>query len=196
MKWPLVFKKNKKNPSVVVASLNARLQPVHRGELEDALDAVMKRHGHGVRVLGGGTLLQSNGEVEHCDIEIELDHLSDVTIDIVVRALEAMLAPKGSRLHVPDQNRVIEFGAHEGLALYLNGTDLPQEVYATSDVNFVYQECERLLSGIGIVKSHWQGQHETALYMYGSDFQTMRDCLTSFLQTYPLCQQCRIEQIA
>jgi hypothetical protein len=29
----------------------------------------------------------------------------------------------------------VAFGVTEGLAVYLNGTDLPHEVYATSDVS-------------------------------------------------------------
>lgn len=186
----------KKKPIVVVATLNARLQPVDRADIEDALDAAMAKHGHGVRVVGGGTLMAPNGEVSACDIEIELDDPSPKTIEIVTGTLATMLAPKGSRLSIPDQDRTIAFGAQEGLALYLNGTDLPDEVYQTSDVNHVFDECQRLLKGIGAVSSHWRGAEETAFYMYGTDFQAMRQRLAPFLQAYPLCQQCRVEQIA
>jgi hypothetical protein len=186
----------KKKPMVVVATLNARLQPDDRADIEDALDAAMAKHKHGVRVVGGGTLIAKDGEVRECDIEIELDDPSDAKIDMVMRTLEAMLAPKGSRLNIPDQSRRIDFGLQEGLALYLNGTDLPDEVYRDSDVNHVFAECQRLLQGIGAVSSHWQGPEETAFYMYGSDFKIMRERLAPFLNTYPLCQQCRVEQIA
>jgi hypothetical protein len=189
-----IFKRKK--PLVVVATLNARLQPVDRGDIEDALDDAMAKHGYRVRVVGGGTLMASNGEVSECDIEIELDDPSDATIGIVTSALEAMLAPKGSRLNIPDQSRRIDFGVQEGLALYLNGTDLPDDVYQGCDVNHVYEESQRLLEGIGAVFSHWQGPQETAFYMYGSDFHAMLQRLTPLLQAYPLCQHCRIEQIA
>ena len=186
----------KKKPMVVVATLNARLRPDDRADIEDALDAAMAKHKHGVRVVGGGTLMAPNREVSECDIEIELDDPSDAMIEMVMRTLEAMLAPKGSRLNILDQNRRIDFGLQEGLALYLNGTDLPDEVYRDCDVNHVFGECQRLLEGIGAVNSHWQGPEETALYMYGSDFKIMRERLAPFLSTYPLCQQCRVEQIA
>lgn len=187
---------NEKTPIVVVAILNARLQPNDRADIEDALDAVMEKHKHGVRVVGGGTLTEQSGEVAECDIQIELDDPSDATIDMVMRTLEAMLAPKGSRLYIPDQNRQVDFGLQEGLALYLNATSLPDEVYRNTDANHVYAECQRLLAGIGTVSSYWQGAEETALYMYGSDFKTMHERLLPLLNTYPLCQQCRVEQIA
>ncbi|PST25534.1 hypothetical protein C7U60_06550 [Mesorhizobium plurifarium] len=182
--------------SVVIASLNAKLQPIHRGELEDAFDDLMRRKGFGMRVVGGGTLQEESGEIAHCDIEIEIDELNDENVQLVVRALESMLAPKGSRLHIPAQDRVLDFGRHEGLALYINGTDLPPEVYANSDVNFVFQECDRLLEGAAFVNSHWEGPLETALYMYGKNFQDMYQRLLPLLENYPLCQKSRIVQIA
>jgi hypothetical protein len=191
-----VFKFFKKKPSIIVATLNARLQPQHRAELEDALESVMAERGLSLRIVGGGTELGTDGEVSSCDIEIELDELSDKTINLIVEALTAMLAPKGSRLHIFDQDRHIDFGGHEGLALYLNGTELPDSVYQTCDSNHVYDECNRLLEGVGTVNSHWQGPEETALYMYGASFEAMQERLAPFLQTYPLCQQCRVVQIA
>ncbi|MCA1368872.1 hypothetical protein I6F15_15900 [Bradyrhizobium sp. BRP14] len=66
--------------------------------------------------------------------------------------------------------------------------------YYPSDIFAEAAQCH--MRGVGTVNSHWQGPSETALYMYGSNFQMMRDRLTSFLQTYPLCQHCRIDQIA
>lgn len=140
--------------------------------------------------------MAANGEVIDCDIEIEIDELSELTVDAVTETLATMLAPKGSTLYVSDQDRRIDFGAHEGLALYLNGADVPDDVYRDCDSNHVYAECGRLLEGLGVVSSHWQGPREIALYMYGWDFQAMQERLTPFLQEYPLCQQCRVIQIA
>ena len=45
--------------------------------------------------------------------------------------------------------------------------DLPDETYRDCDVDVVYSEFNRLLTGIGSVHSHWQGPTETALYVYG-----------------------------
>ncbi|MBW6420563.1 hypothetical protein KX729_03845 [Rhizobium sp. XQZ8] len=188
-----LFSKKPKTKPMLVATLNARLQPLDRGEIEDAFDDTMKRLGLNIRVVGGGTLMTNEGEPE--DIDIEVDDLSAEIAATVTRAFEAMLAPVGSRLRLPDQT-VVEFGRQHGLGLYLNGTDLPRDIYTTCDSNHVYRECNRLLEGVGRVSSHWQGAQETALYMYGTDFSVMHDRLTTFLETYPLCQKCRVERIA
>lgn len=189
-----LFKKGK--PSFLVVTLNARLQPLDRGELEDAVEAAMAKRGQTIRIVGGGTLMEANGEVVECDIEIEIDQISDDAIRLLTRTFEAILAPKGSRLSITNQNKVISFGRQEGLALYLNGTDLPNEVYRDCDSNHVYDECDRLLEGVGRVHSHWMGPTETVLYIYGSDFRVMHDRLRSFLDSYPLCRKCRVEKIA
>jgi hypothetical protein len=178
-----------------VAQLNARLQPLDRGEFfEEPLDQVLADAGLGL-ISGGGTLQAKSGEIEYCDIEIELTAYSEQAVQIIVEALERLAAPKGSKLHLPEDRQLL-FGRAEGLAVYLNGTDLPDETYKDCDSNFVYSEFDRLLDGAGRVFSHWQGPTETALYMYGEAFSVMRDRLEPFLASYPLCARARVEQIA
>jgi hypothetical protein len=189
------FLRNKKS-GVIVVTLNAKLQPTHRHELEDAFTEVCNQKGTKVDVVGGGTLLEDDGEVKSCDIEVELADRSDINIASVREVLERMLAPKGSYLTVPDEDRRIEFGKHEGLGLYLNGTDLPDEVYENGDSNYVYSECERLIEDLGMVNSHWQGPTETALYMYGTSFEVMSNAIKPFVDSYPLCQKARIVRLA
>ena len=63
----------------------------------------------------------------------------------------------GERVEAP-------FGFLEGLAIYLNGTELPDEVYQKSDVrNELYEEINRLLGDRGDIQGHWQGPTETAV---------------------------------
>jgi hypothetical protein len=182
--------------ALVVASLNARLQPVDRGALyEDPLDQALREAGLG-SVTGGGTQLAETGELEHCDIEIELADGTWERLEVVVALLERLGAPKGSRLLVDRGERDIRFGSSEGLAVYLNGTDLSDDVYRDSDVNYVYDEFNRLLDGIGSVHSYWEGPTETALYAYGSSFEEMRAALAGFIESYPLCERARLVQIA
>jgi hypothetical protein len=180
----------------IVAQLNARLQPMHRGEyFEDPLDIELKNAAIG-EVSGGGTLQSKTGEVEHCDIEIEVSGPLIAAERIVIDALERLGAPKGSKLHIEAEGRQVEFGRSEGLAVYLNGTDLPEHVYKECDSNFVYSELDRLLDGEGRVLSYWQGPSETAFYVYGHDFLEMKERIREFLGSYPLCSRCRVEQIA
>jgi hypothetical protein len=90
----------------------------------------------------------------------------------------------------------IPFGDSAGLAVYLNGTDLPSHVYQECDANVVRSEMHRLLEGIGSVVSEWDGPTETAIYAYGASFKEMSERLAAFLTTYPLCERCRVVQIA
>lgn len=181
---------------VVVARLNARLQPMHRGEIyEDPLAGVLEEQGLG-EVTGGGTQLGADNEIEFCDIEIVLPDESETTLAAVTGALEKLGAPKGSKLLVESTGREVSFGVAEGLAVYLNGTDLPAEVYQTSDVNVVYQEFNRLLEPDGAIQSYWEGPRETGLYMYGRSFAAMKDRLADFIASYPLCQRARVVRIA
>lgn len=53
-------------------NLNSRLQPMHRHDLEDALQGILEKVNLG-EVMGGGTLLNpETGEIVSCDIEIHL----------------------------------------------------------------------------------------------------------------------------
>lgn len=182
--------------TLVVARLNDRAQPIDRGELyEDPLDEVLKKHRAG-SVVGGGTMLTEDKEIDFCEIEIEVREPVAENIALIKQTLEGLGAPKGSQLRLEAQNEERPIGINEGLAVYLNGTDLPDEVYAECDANFVYSEFNRLLGDDGKIHSHWQGETETALYMYGESFKTMQSRLTGFLGSYPLCQRARVVQIA
>ena len=180
----------------IIAQLNARLMPLDRGAIfEDPLDEVIQKSGIG-RVTGGGTMQNKGGEIEFCDIELEARDLDDSTVTMIVEVLEGLGAPKGSKLQFGEQRPELPFGRCEGLAVYLNGTDLSDEVYKASDVNFVYSEFNRLLGEKGRIFSHWAGPAETALYLYGPSFADMQKAIAGFVATYPLCQRCREVQIA
>lgn len=189
-----MFKQNK--PTFITVTLNAKLQPLDRAELEDAFSDFCQSKGIKADVVGGGTLIEKNGEVKACDIEIQLNKVTEESISEIKGIFEAMLAPKGSYITVTETGEKINFGHHEGLGLYLNGTDLSDEIYATCDSNYVYQECERLINGIGMINSHWQGQAETALYIYGKNFIEINNAIRPLIDNYPLCQKARVEQLA
>jgi hypothetical protein len=181
---------------MIVVRLNAKLMPLDRGEyFEDPLDSALKARGLG-EVTGGGTAQTSSGEIEYCDIEVLLPDASPDALDFIVGTLEYLGAPKGSKLTDADSATLRQLGKAEGIAIYLNGTDLPDEVYSSCDADFVRDEFGRLLGTEGRVLSLWSGPTETALYMYGTSFHEMRTRLGGFLGEYPLCRNCRIAQVA
>ena len=107
-------------------------------------------------------------------------------------------APKGSVLEYTEKDgeHEVPFGRLEGLAIYLNGTELPAKVYEECDSNVVCDRIEGLLGNKGSRWSHWQGPTETALYYYGNSFDEMRRLIARFVAEYPLCAKSRIVQIA
>lgn len=192
-----LFGKKKENPlKFIVVNLNAKLQPMHRGEFfEDPIDQKIQELSLGA-VTGGGTLQSESGEIESCDIEIQVQSVELEAIKSIKNIFESLGAPKGSKITIDPSGSIIEFGVTEGLALYLNGTDLPPEVYKNSDMNYVISEMTSLLVGKGTMLSHWQGNTETALYFYGQSFVEMKGLISAFLDSYPLCQKARVVQIA
>lgn len=136
-----------------------------------------------------------NGEIEFCEIEILASDKSARTIKKIISTLEKLGAPKGSKLIIEGE-KDIPFGKSAGMAVYLNGTDLPDKVYAECDSNYVFSEFNRLLGKEGKIHSHWQGPTETALYIYGKSFSTMKAKLAKFTAKYPLCAKARVVKIA
>ena len=186
----------KPGAALVTARLNARAQPMDRFEVyEEGLSEMLESRSLG-EVAGGGTQMTEDGEIAFCDIEIVLPDLSDATLDEVRQCLEVLGAPKGSVFILEPDCREVAFGLNEGLAVYLNGTDLPDEVYETCDLDTIYDEFGKLLGDQGRVQSYWQGSTETALYLYGPSYDAMCAAIQPFLDSYPLCQKARLIKIA
>lgn len=177
---------------MVIATLNARLQPAQRTErYDDPLHELLQSRGAG-SVEGGGTLLGHDGEVESADVEVELHDPEKV--DVLAQAFELLGAPQGSTLQAGD--RTVPFGRNEGMGLYLNGTDLPADVYAGSDVNAVIARLEELLGHAGELHGWWEGPRETALYFYGPSYEAMVALVSDYVAVEPLCDRSRLERIA
>jgi hypothetical protein len=108
-----------------------------------------------------------------------------------IAALELAGAPKGSRARL-DERDPVTFGVTQGLAVNLNGTDVPDEVYATNDVNELVAALLDSLGDEGQMQSQWQGSRETALYLYGPSSAHMTERITDVLRRFPLAQGCRV----
>ena len=176
----------------ITLKLNARFQPMHRFELEDALQEILENKKLG-EVTGGGTAQNPDGEIAYCDIEISLeDNKKSDNVKWLAELLNKMGITKGSVLQGIEPE--IEVGTLEGLAYYSNGVDL--ELYKTCDINYVIEQMELAMEGIGRMYSFWEGNTHTALYFYGSSFEEMKKKIEPIIASYPLCQKSRIERIA
>ena len=176
-------------------TINARLQPIHRGEIyEDPICDRLEEMGIG-GWNGAGSVLGEDGEIRACDVALYLRPDNEVTLQKLLDLLDTFDLPKGSKLmHGGDV--ICELGNMEGLAVYLNGTELPAEVYASSDINVVISEMETYLGEAGKMYSWYEGSGETALYFYGKSFEEMKSQIESVLTKYPFCRKCRVVQIA
>ena len=179
------------------AKLNAKIMPLDRGDrFEDPLAEMLEESGFG-QVGGGGTLQSKEGEIIYCGIDIDFTDVEQGA-PLVCQFLTERGAPRGSELdyEIDGKKFTIPFGEVQGLGIYLNGTDLPEEVYRDSDVNEVVDEINRLLSGRGAIEGHWQGPTETALYLYGVSVEEMRNLIAPLMDSHPLCQRARLVTIA
>ena len=193
-----IEKRNDQKSKFVTLNINARLQPMHRHDLEDELDDRLAAQKLGF-VDGGGTMMMASGEVKDCDIEITLADGKDETIEELMSIIEDIGVPKGSKLlwsADADERSERPVGRLEGMALYLNGTELPKEVYESCDINYAIEQLESRMDGVGRFYSWWEGPQNTALYFYGQSYDKMLAAVQDFIAEYPLCQKCIVEQIA
>ena len=193
----ILNKFKKAEPVSIKVFINARVRPMDRGELyADPLIGKLEELGLG-EVVDEGSNLSDEGEIESCELHIEVHSLSEKTITAIKDVLESGLGvPKGSKLIIESTQEEIEIGRASGLGLYLNGSDLPQEIYESCDSNVVFEEIDKLISEIGFIHSYWDGPSQTALYLYGISFEELNKRIENFINTYPLCQKCRVVQIA
>ncbi|MFC5472313.1 hypothetical protein ACFPPD_26875 [Cohnella suwonensis] len=193
-----IFGKKDKTGSIIVIQLNDKIMPIDRGEYyEDPLDEFLQANNYG-EVIGGGTMQAQSGEIVFCNIEflIYTENNEQTICEDIIQMLENLGAPKGSHVTIERTNEKIIFGKKEGLGIYLDGINLPDNVYAECDSNFVLAEISRLVGFDGEVQRYWQGNTETALYFYGGSFEEMNNAISEFISTYPLCQNARITRIA
>ncbi|MBI1376283.1 MAG: hypothetical protein GC157_02190 [Frankiales bacterium] len=175
--------------------INARLGGPQRGDrYEDPLAYWLEQRAPGSRVTGGGTLRSPEGEPLGCGIDARVVGATDDLLDALVVYLEEIGAPRGSVVSLGGQTRPL--GRAEGLAIYLDGTGLPDEVYAAHDVNEFFDRLHEAVAGVGRLQSFWEGPTTTAGYVYGPSYDAMRAAVEPLVTAHPLAQGCRVEQIA
>lgn len=191
-----LFSSKKGNTIKTLLHVNERLQPEHRvSYYEQHLQGIFKKEKVG-NVTGGGSVFFREGGIASC--EVNIDCYED-KINRMLELLHYIPMAKGSKLIVYNSegrvDREYPLGDLEGMGIYLNGVDLPKEVYKKCDINFVVDEIFRILETPPILYSYWQGHTETALYFYVPSFTVMYSKIRPLLTNYPLCQKCRVAQI-
>ena len=178
-------------PHFVLARIYEHIEPIDRGDrYEDPLQDVLDSKKAG-RVTGGGSQLNEIGGIAYADLELELANL-DAALSLVAHALEKAGAPQGSELiHAPDGRVLREFGKHQCLAIFLDGTSLPDEVYAGLDFEGVVSELGAA-AGENSYRGFWQGAQETGLFFFGPDADGMFARVEPVLRRLAIGQNARV----
>jgi hypothetical protein len=154
----------------LVLHLNARLQPMHRGALEDLLDAELARGQFSSRVGGGGTLTTAEGQLLSCDIELELmDPIQDI-VPIATNLLERAGAPIGSWAGLTEEKSE-PFGKMEAVSLRitpaLTAEFLDNEVPLSTELSDLMLGINELLRADGFVASWHMRDEATEIFVHG-----------------------------
>ena len=180
---------------IIRARIAEHVEPIDRGDrYEDPLDAFLKANALG-EVVGGGTALTADGEIEWADVEIELDDV-DASLAKVVAQLEAFGAPAGSRIEFDAETgrAPVPFGRLEQLVVYLDGVNLPDEVYAALDFEALYTamaDAARAQAG-GEARAVWTGNTETAIHMAGPSADALATAVRAMWDSVPVLQNARL----
>jgi hypothetical protein len=181
-------------PHLVIARIPEHIEPMERGTryedpVQDALSIRMLGW-----VTGGGSQLTAAAEIGYVDVELALANL-DEALEVAKRILEEAGAPVGSLFLFEQDGVDVErpFGVQEGVAVYLDGTSLPEEIYAETDIDALMERLGTAAdSAGGELRSAWNGPTETALYHYGPSADAMLIALQPVFNDFAICQNARL----
>ena len=185
-------------------SLNMRLQPERFRQIGEALDYMLHCNRWG-SVSGGSVFTSDEGEPEECEIKIDLTEYSETMRNNLLSALKKLEVAKGSKMSYratdEDANKfdlTCPIGELEGLGIYINKTDLPEEETEGEGIIDIYHLLIDILRNNGaLIPSYGENTNEVALYFYGEGgYEFMRNKVAPFLKENLLGQKCRIVQIA
>ena len=181
-------------PHTVIARMPEHIEPMDRStRYEEPVQDALAIRELGM-VTGGGSQLTSAAEIGYVDVELALADL-DQALEVAKGILEEAGAPVGSQLLFEEEGVDVErpFGVQEGLALYLDGTSLPEEVYATTDIDALMERLAAAVDSVGgELRGAWNGPTETALYHYGPSADAMLVALQPVFDDFPICQNARL----
>jgi len=186
-------------PVFVVFTLAMPLQPQERHEyFEDRIEAFLQDQPL-AEYCGGGTLINEDGSIKACDIELEINHLNNISTFIEV--LENYGAAKGSVARFEDQQgktTEIAFGKNEGLALWLDTNVLNDDARCTQDdIDALYAAIAQTFGPD--VQLSLLGQEigdNYVIYFFGPSFAVLEQRLQALFGHFPALNNAHFEQIA
>ena len=160
----------------LTVQLNARLQPMHRGaRFEDPLAVALERVGGAVT--GGGSALDDLSRILSCTIDVVIgEDYPDESLDTLIRSLESLSAPRGSRIELGDEVR--EFGVIEGIAIRMPPLEVDYEnddyIPCSHELDTVMASVTTALADAGEIWSWRLNGSDAEIYVYGASRETIR----------------------
>jgi len=173
--------------ATIIVQLNARLQPIHRGHLEDAIVEKLGARIPSLRVVGGGSAVDKDGRITSCGIELMLLKSSlEQTLTELASVLVDLGVPRGSLLVTPPK-RKINVGQSEGLAVTfpristVNFEEVATALPHNEELDRAMELLKPALRGHGRVWSWQILRDEADLVIYGDDSEVLRDIIRATL---------------
>ncbi len=181
---------SKPRPHFVLVTIWEHIEPIARGDrYEDPLHDALGEED--LAIVGGGSSFTKKLGIEYVNVELELTSLT--FIPKIIDTLEQQGAPKGSDLKytVEGKDTVLEFGTTECLALFLDGVNLPQEVYQSADIDELVERLLEASKGQAEFRASWSGDSETSIHFFGDNADNLFKLMEPVLTAYPLCRNAR-----
>ncbi len=176
--------------------LNMKLEVEHLEEIEEFFAELFEETGLGKIVNGGGISYLDNNEVDYCDIDI--DFKDEKSIQAFIENAKHFPIAKDSLL-IYDEMKV-SIGEKEGLALYFDNKNLPEQPKSEEEVDPLIELIEALDASLEAKEydfffSYFEDSKITALYYYGESFEEMYKIFQDLLISNSLCKSVEIVQI-
>jgi hypothetical protein len=182
---------SKPRPHFVLVTIWEHIEPIARGDrYEDPLYDVLGEED--LAIVGGGSSITQELGIEYVNLELELTSLTH--IPNVIETLEKQGAPKGSQLKYTSEGKdtLREFGTTECLALFLDGVNLPEEVYKSTDIDELVERLLETSKGLAEFRASWYGESETSIHFFGDNADNLFKLMEPVLTEYPLCRNARV----
>jgi hypothetical protein len=183
--------------AVIVLHLNARLQPMHRGALEDGLQKSLTATFPSSNVVGGGTLLSPEHRILSCDIELGLGDPAVAVGQHSAAFLERAGAPVGSWWKFGD-GEPVPFGQLEAVALRITPALQPEfldnGVPSSTELEGLIGRLTEVLGNAGSVVSWDMCDSDTEIFVHGASALVIRSKVQSLGDT--LRQTVEFEEFA
>lgn len=184
------------DPAYLTIRLPLKLGPLERYDLwEEPLTTRLEASGEG-EVTGGGTMMNEEGEIQYCDLEVALPDLSDARLTQLQSTVEAIGAPKNTMFVDDDGETLRSFGTLSVVGVGLDGTDLPDSAYEGFDPDEFSDEVIAALGDGHAYAGSDAGARYTFFYYSGPDGSVIEDKLRQVTSAKPIGQGAQIAHLA